>query len=535
VAPTTRICSVGLLLAFLGPVAAEAKRSEPSALDLYARARVGGGADAVRAYGDALTAAPDVTTVAFHAYRQAVISGDYALALRAAQALERAKLVPPDARLLFYIAALRDRDWIAATARLNDIATETDFAFMVPMLADWLALGSGEPVVLTDKKPILGGEAYAQESRALLMIARGDTAGGIIIIKTLWPLDPGRAQSLRLTAAATLADRGERDAAVALLIADDPATMAARALIAKGRKLKFGVGGPADGAAFLLSRMAGDLIAQHSSRAAVTLARFSQFCDYENPRIALIAAGAFAIGKDKGVALALADRLRKDPVFGDDAASLRIDLLETLGNTDQAVAEARARSTDSIAYMARVGDIEARRGNYTEAATIFRKVLVANPDKSDDGVMLFATGNALDRAGDWKAARPYLERALTIMPGDPVLLNELGYGLIEHGEDMDRAIKFLAAAARMKPDSAAIMDSIGWANYRLGFNDRAISGLERAVTLDHAEPEIGEHLGDAYWRAGRRVDARYSWAAARVQADGAMAARLDGKIDRGLP
>jgi Flp pilus assembly protein TadD len=163
------------------------------------------------------------------------------------------------------------------------------------------------------------------------------------------------------------------------------------------------------------------------------------------------------------------------------------------------------------------------------------RVLAANPDKNSNGPVLFAIGNALDQAGDWKAARPYLERALTTMPGNPVLLNELGYGLIEHGEDMERAEKFLTVAAQLKPDSAAIMDSVGWANYRLGRNDLAISGLERAVAMENAEPEIGEHLGDAYWRGGRRVEARYSWAAARVQADGVMAERLDGKIERGLP
>ncbi|MDB5715922.1 MAG: hypothetical protein JWO15_3319 [Sphingomonadales bacterium] len=533
-ARTTRICSLALLLAgFWQPAAA--KRSEPSALGLYARARVGGGAEAVRTYQAALTAAPDEPTVALHAYRQAVIGGDYALALRAGQALERAGLVPPDVRLLFYIDALRNRDWKTATTRLIEISHGADFAFMVPILADWLALGTGEPVFATGRALPIGHDAYAQESRALLLLARGNTVDGSIAVKTLWPLDPYRSQSLRLTAAATLADRGQREAAVALLIADDASTNAAKLLIAKGDGLGIGVDSPAAGAAFLLSRMAGDLITQNSPRAAVTLARFAQFADPKNPRVALIVAGAFAIGKDKGIALSLVDRLAKDPVYGSDAGSLRIDLLEATGDTNRAVAEASARAAFSPNDLARVGDIEARRGNYPEAIAVFLKVLEGRPDGRANGPLFFAIGNAMDRARDWKSARPYLERALTLMPGDPVLLNELGYGLIENSEDTDRAVMFLSAAAQMKPDSAAIMDSLGWANYRLGRNDLAIAGLERAVAMENADPEIGEHLGDAYWRGGRRVDARYSWAAARVQADGVMAARLDAKIDRGLP
>jgi tetratricopeptide (TPR) repeat protein len=535
VARTIRTCSLALLLASLGPLHAEARRSDASELELYARARTGVGPAAVHAYADALTAAPDQTTVALHAYRQAVIGGDYALALRAAQSLERLGRVPSDARLLFYIAALRDRDWKAASIRLKDVAREPDFAFMVPILADWLTLAAGDLPGVFTTSALTAKDAYAQESHALLLLAKGDVDGGSTIIKTLWSLDPYRAQSLRLTAAATLANRGHRDAATALLLASDNTTVSARQQIAKHHKLRIGIDSPSAGAAFLLSRMAGDLIVQGSPRAAITLSRFAQFADPENPRIALIAAGAFAIAKDsdKQTALALADRLRKDPLYGEDATSLRIDLLERTGNVDQAIAEARQRATASSNDLSRVGDMEARRGNYREAVAIFRTIL-SGTDKPS-AALLYATGNALDRAGDWPAARPYLERALTLTPGNPVLLNELGYGLVEHDKDPERALQFLNAAAQMKPDSAAIMDSLGWANYRLGNNDLAIAGLERAVTLDNAEPEISEHLGDAYWRGGRRIAARYSWAAARIQADGERATRLDGKIERGLP
>ncbi|WP_293880206.1 tetratricopeptide repeat protein [Sphingomonas sp.] len=539
-ARTTRICSLALLLAGFGPVEALAGRGNPSALGLYARARVAGGSETVHLYNDALTAAPDQKTVALHAYRQAIISGDYRLALRAAQSLERLDFVPADGRLVLYIAALRDRDWQAARARLDMISRSTEFAFMVPILADWLTLAgvAADPIAAAPgaaNRALTANDAYVQENHALLMLARGDVDGGSTLVQTLWRHDPYRSQSLRLTAAATLAKRRQRDAANRLLIADDRSTVIARGLIAQKHKLDIATEIPASGTAFLLSRMAGDLITQGSGRAAVTLARLAEFADPQNPRIALIAAGALALGKDKRAALALADRVAGDPVYGNDATSLRIDLLEAMGEVDQAVAEARERARGSINDLARVGDIEARRGNFKQAANIFQQVLAASKEPKARGTLMFAIGNALDRAGDWTAARPYLEQALTLMPGEPALLNELGYGLVVHGEDAERALGFLSAAAQIKPDSAAIMDSLGWANYRLGYNDLAIVGLERAVTLDNAEPEIGEHLGDAYWHDGRRIDARYSWAAARLQADGDMAARLDQKIARGLP
>ena len=64
---------------------------------------------------------------------------------------------------------------------------------------------------------------------------------------------------------------------------------------------------------------------------------------------------------------------------------------------------------------------------------------------------------------------------------------------------------------------------------------KGIELLEQAAEREPALAEISEHLGDAYWKAGRKIDARYAWRNALVQSDGADATRLTGKIDFGLP
>ena len=58
--------------------------------------------------------------------------------------------------------------------------------------------------------------------------------------------------------------------------------------------------------------------------------------------------------------------------------------------------------------------------------------------------------------------------------------------------------------------------------------------LEKAQAGDPANPVIVEHLGDAYWKAGRRFQARYHWRAAALLADAGMAARLEAKLRDGL-
>jgi Flp pilus assembly protein TadD len=96
------------------------------------------------------------------------------------------------------------------------------------------------------------------------------------------------------------------------------------------------------------------------------------------------------------------------------------------------------------------------------------------------------------------------------------------------------AAALIAKASALAPDDPSITDSLGWSWYLRGDLDRAIPLLERAARGAPAESDINEHLGDAYWKAGRKLDARYAWRAALVAAEGDESARLKGKIDNGL-
>jgi Flp pilus assembly protein TadD len=66
-------------------------------------------------------------------------------------------------------------------------------------------------------------------------------------------------------------------------------------------------------------------------------------------------------------------------------------------------------------------------------------------------------------------------------------------------------------AAALRPRSGAIVDSLGWAYYRLGQYAPAVEALERAAELEPGDPTINDHLGDAYWRVGRRTEAQFQW------------------------
>src|SRR3546814_5076831 len=66
-------------------------------------------------------------------------------------------------------------------------------------------------------------------------------------------------------------------------------------------------------------------------------------------------------------------------------------------------------------------------------------------------------------------------------------------------------------AVAANPRSGAMIDSLGWAYYRLGDYKKAVEKLEQAVEFDAGDPDINNHLGDAYWKAGRRDEAQFQW------------------------
>ena len=95
------------------------------------------------------------------------------------------------------------------------------------------------------------------------------------------------------------------------------------------------------------------------------------------------------------------------------------------------------------------------------------------------------------------------------------MLNYLGYSWVDQGINLDEGMRMIRRAVEQRPDDGYIVDSLGWAYYRLGNYDEAVKHLERAVELKPDDPTINDHLGDAYWKIGRMLEAQFQWSHAR--------------------
>ncbi len=138
----------------------------------------------------------------------------------------------------------------------------------------------------------------------------------------------------------------------------------------------------------------------------------------------------------------------------------------------------------------------------------------------------------LDRFGEAEAD---LKRAVEIAPEEPIALNYLGYSWVERGLNLDEAFAMIEKAAALRPQSGAIIDSLGWAHYQRGDYEEALPHLEKAASLESGDPTVTEHLGDVYWRLGREVEARFQWTRAlELKPADRARATIEEKLRSGL-
>ena len=142
---------------------------------------------------------------------------------------------------------------------------------------------------------------------------------------------------------------------------------------------------------------------------------------------------------------------------------------------------------------------------------------------------------AEQESDNWPAAETDLKQALKLSPDEPQVLNFLGYSWVDKKVNIKEALAMLEKARALSPEDGYIIDSVGWAYYRLGRYADAAKALEAAVALIPGDPTINDHLGDAYWRIGKKLDARFQWShALAFGAEDGEKAKIEKKLQVGL-
>jgi tetratricopeptide (TPR) repeat protein len=221
------------------------------------------------------------------------------------------------------------------------------------------------------------------------------------------------------------------------------------------------------------------------------------------------------------------------------SADLQIALnLEVLERKDEAIQKLEkviAEDPKDIDALNALGNIYRARKDFANAATTYTKALdaIGTPDAGYWSLYYFR-GIAFERTKQWPKAEADFKKALELYPEQPMVLNYLGYSWVDQGLNLDEAFAMLKRAVEQRPTDGYIVDSLGWAYYRLGRYDEATRILEKAVELKPSDPVINDHLGDSYYRVGRKLEATFQWNHARdLKPDPDDLPAILKKIERG--
>jgi tetratricopeptide (TPR) repeat protein len=195
-----------------------------------------------------------------------------------------------------------------------------------------------------------------------------------------------------------------------------------------------------------------------------------------------------------------------------------------------------ASPTDLEAIMA-LGNLLRGRKQFAECADVYSKglAIMPAPDKSA-WTLYYFRGICFERSKQWPKGEADLKKALELFPDQPHVLNYLGYSWVDKGMNLDEGMAMIKRAVEQRADDGYIVDSLGWAYFRIGKYEEAVKELDRAVELKPEDPTINDHLGDAYWKVGRTVEARFQWAHARdLGPEAEDLPAIEAKLKSGLP
>lgn len=148
-------------------------------------------------------------------------------------------------------------------------------------------------------------------------------------------------------------------------------------------------------------------------------------------------------------------------------------------------------------------------------------------------MMLAYAANHLEKYAE---AERILRRVITIDPQNPFAYNDLGYTFVERGERLDEAKVLIEKAYALAPDSPAILDSLGWLEFKLGNLESALKWLQTAYDKDPSVADTGVHLGEVLWLLDRKGEAMLVWRDVKTHSpDNALLQETMTRLGASLP
>jgi len=200
-------------------------------------------------------------------------------------------------------------------------------------------------------------------------------------------------------------------------------------------------------------------------------------------------------------------------------------LIADLGHVDEAAAELKkllgvkaGDNSDFKTYtaLANVYDKGKRFGDMAKALDAAEKLSENDRDKEETW---FARGAMYERTKKIDLAEKEFRKVLAANPGNPGALNYLGYMLADANVRLQESLDLITQALDRDPGNGAYLDSLGWAQFRLGHLDDAEANLRRALEKTPRDPTVHDHLAQVLIKESKVKEAVAQWEASLKEWD----------------
>ena len=526
-------------------------RSSSSGSYLAAR-HAGGQKDAAAAatyYRAALRGDPRNNELLGRAFLAVLANGEVDDAVKLAERVLLVDKTDRIARLVVGVRAIKQKQYPVARRELAQSVRGPITDLTATLLSAWTMASPTEAKAATDSiDKLAGADWYAlfkDLHAALLLDVAGQRKEAARRFERSYKLD---ATALRVVQSygSFLSRQGHNAEALKVFAAFEealprhPLILEATSELKAGKKLPLMVDTPQAGAAEVLYGLGAALGRRGGEDLGLIYLQLALYLAPTHPLALLSLGDLYEAMKKPELANKIYERV---PLGSPLQRNAQIQLalnLDTLEKTDEAKASLEkliaANPADVEAIMA-LGNVLRGRKQFAECADIYSKGVdtIAKAEKSN-WVIYYFRGICLERAKQWAKAEVDLKKSLELFPDQPHVLNYLGYSWIDQGVYLEEGMRMIKRAVEQRADDGYIVDSLGWAYYRLGNMDEAVKQLERAVELKPEDPTINDHLGDAYWRVGRVLEAQFQWSHARdLKPEPEDLEKILAKLKSGLP
>jgi tetratricopeptide (TPR) repeat protein len=503
--------------------------------------------DAARYFHDATAAEwnnPAVVQRAFMAY---LANGDIDRAVSTANHLLD---LAPDyvlAKLVVATSELKDRRYRAAAKELDGIAGDDFAAIGSTLVTAWAKVGDNrraDAFAGLDKIAKPGLQDFFVFHRALMADVAGDGSVAIGLAGKAYQANPNAPRSVEAYAR-MLGNAGRFDDALAVLNKfydqglGDPMVDVVRDAIKNHQRPGLFATSVQGGAAQAFHGLAVLLASDGNSDLALSMLQLGLYLDPHNDVIPLLIGQLLDNANQHAAANAFYQNIPSASPIRLIANIRLAQNFEAMGNRTEAIREltsiAKTNPTDLDALLA-LALLQRIDKQYDSAAATYSQAIdIDKGARAADWQLYYQRGISYERGNHWDQAQPDFLKALALNPDQPQVLNYLGYTWVDKGQNLTEALAMIQKAVNATPGDGFIVDSLGWAFFKLGRLDQAVKTLEQAVQLKPNDPAINDHLGDAYWRVGRKLEAHFQWnVAASLDADGTLKAALAKKQAYGL-